>query len=362
VTENRQRKPIAFVILPFAQDFGDVYIAFIKASLETAGFEVMRADDIRSQQNILKDIVTGIAQSDLIVADLTDANPNVYYELEIAHALGKRVVLLIQDLDELPFDLRAYRVILYDTHFARIEAARKELLSVAEGTIRGQLPFGNPVTDFLPGETGLLPSAPRPPSTKEEPSECEQEELGFLDHLVNLEEGFEKVTEIVTEVSGQMTSTSEATTRITERLQALSKNPDSRFARDARTLIIGLAQQIGDFSRFLGEKNESYTRTLYDLRDSMEFVLSAQQPKSDEEKARLRSFLETLQTAQINAERAREVINTLTETVKSTPRIERTYNRSADHMVRELARYADNIEQTVSVIARAREVGESRLN
>ena len=72
--------PTAFVLMPFDEDFDAVYTDFLTPVLSDHGFEVQRADDIEieSQQNILRDVVRGIAISDLIVADLTAANPNVF--------------------------------------------------------------------------------------------------------------------------------------------------------------------------------------------------------------------------------------------------------------------------------------------
>lgn len=77
----------AFILMPFTESLNDVYDFLIKGALVEAGYQVKRADDIKSQSNILEDIVKGIIESDLIVADLTDSNANVYYELGIAHAL-----------------------------------------------------------------------------------------------------------------------------------------------------------------------------------------------------------------------------------------------------------------------------------
>ena len=85
---------------------------------------MFRADDIRAHQNILKDIISALAESALIVADLTGSNPNVYYELGLAHAFRKRVILLTQQVDDLPFDLRSYRVIPYSTYFAEVAKAK----------------------------------------------------------------------------------------------------------------------------------------------------------------------------------------------------------------------------------------------
>ena len=134
--------------MPFAAEFEDVYKYLISEGLESAGYIVKRADDIKSQSNIIGDIVKGITTSDLIVADLTGANPNVYYELGIAHALNKKVILITQEIDDLPFDLRSYRVIGYSVYFAKMNQAKKELSELANEAFNGRLPFGNPVKDF----------------------------------------------------------------------------------------------------------------------------------------------------------------------------------------------------------------------
>jgi hypothetical protein len=67
----------AFVLMPFDDEFNDVYKHFIHDCLLNAGYVVKRADEIKGQNNILGDIVGGIIKSDLIVADLTGANPKV---------------------------------------------------------------------------------------------------------------------------------------------------------------------------------------------------------------------------------------------------------------------------------------------
>ena len=141
--------PNVFVLMPFDEEFDPVYKKFIKPVFEEAGFVVDRADDILSQQNILKDVLEGIHKSDLIVADLTGANPNVFYELGLAHALRKPVILITQSIEDVPFDLKSYRLLEYSTHFAKIEKARGQLLEYAKGSLAGNMPFGSPVTDFL---------------------------------------------------------------------------------------------------------------------------------------------------------------------------------------------------------------------
>ena len=115
-TEQPLRK--AFVLMPFDSEFDKIFNDLIKPTLEEAGYDVNRADSILNQQTILKDIVRGIAEADLVVADLTSLNVNVFYELGISHALRKHAVLLTQSMEEVPFDLRSYRIIRYSVHYA----------------------------------------------------------------------------------------------------------------------------------------------------------------------------------------------------------------------------------------------------
>jgi hypothetical protein len=94
-----------FVIMPFGADFDKVF-EVIKEAL--AGlFECSRADMQHALgEPVLDGILGGISTAEFIVADLTDNNPNVFYELGIAHATTKNVLLLTRDIQTVPFDLR----------------------------------------------------------------------------------------------------------------------------------------------------------------------------------------------------------------------------------------------------------------
>ncbi|WP_222423821.1 hypothetical protein [Yersinia intermedia] len=100
------------VMMPFAASFGPVYEA-IKDMAAELGMVCNRADDIWQHDAIIQDVVSLICKSSVVVCDLSDKNPNVFYEAGIAHALGKRVILIAQHLNDVPFDLRHLRVITY---------------------------------------------------------------------------------------------------------------------------------------------------------------------------------------------------------------------------------------------------------
>ena len=97
-------KPHAFVAMPFGTkpdasgqpiDFNRVYADYIKPALEAAGLEVFRADEEQRAGDIRTDMFQELLLADLVVADLTLENPNVWYELGVRHALRARGVVLI---------------------------------------------------------------------------------------------------------------------------------------------------------------------------------------------------------------------------------------------------------------------------
>ena len=106
--------PKAFVVMKFEETYDNLYREVIRPVCEKSGFEVHRADDVFRPGIILQDIINGLLDSDLVIAEVTPPNPNVFYELGYAHALDKPTVLLARRGGELPFDISGYRVIFYD--------------------------------------------------------------------------------------------------------------------------------------------------------------------------------------------------------------------------------------------------------
>lgn len=105
-----------FIVMPFGDpDLEIVYEEFVKPTLvDGCSLLCERGDDVFGSNVIMEDILKSIRQADVILADLTRKNANVFYEVGIAHALGKPVLLLAQSIDFVPFDLRHRRVLLYD--------------------------------------------------------------------------------------------------------------------------------------------------------------------------------------------------------------------------------------------------------
>ena len=104
-----------FVVQPFGPPFGGYFETIFRPAIESAGLRPVRADaEIFGAGKIMDQVWRGIRAAEVLVAELTTRNPNVYYELGLAHALGKPVVLVSSDEGDVPFDLRHIRVIYYD--------------------------------------------------------------------------------------------------------------------------------------------------------------------------------------------------------------------------------------------------------
>ena len=104
-----------FVVMQFGEPYDSLYTEVIQPVADKLGFAALRADDVFRPGVILQDIIRGIVESDVIVADIGPSNPNVFYELGYAHALQKPTILLAnRQIEKLPFDISGYRVIFDD--------------------------------------------------------------------------------------------------------------------------------------------------------------------------------------------------------------------------------------------------------
>lgn len=339
--------------MPFTESLNDVYDFLIKGALVEAGYQVKRADDIKSQSNILEDIVKGIIESDLIVADLTDSNANVYYELGIAHALQKKVVLITQEIDELPFDLKSYRVIGYSTHFARMNEAKTELCQLAQEASNGTLPFGNPVKDY--GKTQGVNESIFPVVVSNN-NESETD-LGFLDHVVQVEENFESLSNIVAVVGSKLVD--ELTPEINRTTEILTTT--DLTTKQRRNVIKELAKHVDDYANLLKPKNDEYRELNKNVETSIELVLTTNQDHDEESIESIEGFLSGFEELENGAQGGRDGFIGLLTTMEGLPNMEKSFNRASKEVQRELKLFIENIDQTISMASRARTLGKSLL-
>ncbi len=103
-----------FVMMPFGEWFDRYYQEIYVPAIKEAGFEPVRADELFTTGSVVEQIWDQIEKAKLLLADLSGKNANVFYELGLAHADRKPVVFTSSNTEDVPFDLRHLRVIIYD--------------------------------------------------------------------------------------------------------------------------------------------------------------------------------------------------------------------------------------------------------
>lgn len=103
-----------FVLMPFGEWFDRYYKEIYVPATKEAGFEPLRADSLFNSGSVIEQIWQQIRKAKVLPADLTGKNPNVFYELGLAHAARKPVVFVAGNIEDVPFDVRHLRVVTFD--------------------------------------------------------------------------------------------------------------------------------------------------------------------------------------------------------------------------------------------------------
>src|SRR5439155_19445322 len=102
------------VLMPFDPKFDDIHKFGIKGAADDIGAYAQQQDEQIFTESLLERVFTQISKADVVVADMTGRNPNVFYEVGYAHALGKIVLLPTQSVDDIPFDLQHHQHTVYE--------------------------------------------------------------------------------------------------------------------------------------------------------------------------------------------------------------------------------------------------------
>ena len=154
---TKHDKKICFVISPIGEDDSEtrkrsdqVLKHIITGAVEQLGYEVIRADKISEPGIITHQILQHIVDAPLVIADLTERNPNVFYELALRHAIRKPLVQLIKKGELIPFDVAATRIIQFDLHnLDSVEAAKLEIIAQVKSLEAGKNDTDNPISVSL---------------------------------------------------------------------------------------------------------------------------------------------------------------------------------------------------------------------
>lgn len=232
-----------FMIMPFQEEFLELY-GMIKEKLKDE-YEFSNAGDLDNKRSILQDIVVGIGNADVIIADVTGLNPNVFYELGLCHALNKKVILITQDINELPFDIRSYRVSEYETNFWKINDIIDEIEKILQGAKDGSVQFGNPIKDYYPSDEKQRIFKEDVNTFQEN---IDEEDRGFLDFIADINEDIYKLSDEIKKMTEEQNVMTKQMEDATGEINRVSKSPSLGNASFIRNIARKVGIGIQDFA------------------------------------------------------------------------------------------------------------------
>jgi nucleoside 2-deoxyribosyltransferase/phage shock protein A len=339
-----EEKKEAFVVLPFESDFNQVYNEVMEPALEEVGYEINKADSIDSQQNILEDIIRGISEADLLIADLTSSNPNVFYELGIAHGLGIPTVLITQDLEEVPFDLRAYKIIEYSTEFTEIGDLQNELREIGEKHLDGEMTFGSPVSDFTSGDPSNSQSAQKEDEEIEnEPSEPDR---GVLDYAEEAEERRVELESDILEIEDDTNELEEQVQNLVEEVSSLAQEKGRVSPKKANRLAREAARKINDYNDSVEGNIESVEENLEFLLDTYQSFIEFSDPTNPEHRTQLQEQKEEFSEFVLQIEETEMDISQFKSEIEGLKGINRELTQACNSLSKSLDSLIDALNES----------------
>jgi tetratricopeptide (TPR) repeat protein len=142
VSTEEQYQCDVFVIMPFRDEFRQMYVNIIKVVCDELNLVVKLGDDFFSNRQIINEIWSAINNCSIVIADCTGRNANVFYELGLAHTLGKNTIILTKDEKDIPFDIQGIRHIPYTDSIqggnelkTKLRQALERVIASVEGSI-----------------------------------------------------------------------------------------------------------------------------------------------------------------------------------------------------------------------------------
>ena len=124
-----------FMVMPFKKELNSVYVDHIRPVVTTLGLTIRRGDDPFSEHNIMRNVWSLTCNARMIIADCTGKNPNVFYEMGIAHTLGKLLIPITQRKEHIPFDIRGLRYIQYEFSTRGLKQLEGELVAAIQSLL-----------------------------------------------------------------------------------------------------------------------------------------------------------------------------------------------------------------------------------
>lgn len=162
LAKSRPDKSLCFVIMPIGKRgtreykvFKAIFDSVIKPAVEInddgkpTGLRCERADQEVRTGNIPRDIIEKLLSAEIVIADITTRNPNVFYELGVRHSLKQKTIMISQSVDDIPFDISNYRTVIYDPFVGLVEESICELRLTVKALMGSDDIKDSPVLDWV---------------------------------------------------------------------------------------------------------------------------------------------------------------------------------------------------------------------
>lgn len=334
-------KPKVFVLMPFKDEFFEAYEMLKEHFYDD--FEFSHAGDEDNQQNILADIISSIYSAEIVLADLTYLNPNVMYELGIAHTFNKKTIIITKDnLSTLPFDLKLYRTKDYSTHFKKFYELIEYLDKNLHGAIDGSIVFNNPVSDFL-DQNQIQPQNLF--KSNDYSLDISEGEKGFLDFLADIEEDTNKMTDNLNAISYDMETMNSGINECTKEIERVQKNGGNSTAAFVRKQSKKVAEYISTFSMQL----KAHTKSIQSLWTKVEKntlgLLENNYSSKPENRESIKEYAKALYGMMNSITDSNKSILEMKKTSLNNLGIERSMNQAIHFLDQDLSTYLDMTEQ-----------------
>lgn len=360
---NVEEKPVVFVITPFGEDFLSLYDELSKRF--ESKYKFTNAGDLDNQQNIMEDIVKGINIADIVIADLTGLNPNVFYELGLAHAMNKKVIIITQELSELPFDIKSYRANEYSLQFNKIPLLFEKLEKLLDGATTNEIKYGNPVSDYIPNffskklidnqKKSIEETSDKTVETTEI-GDLEEKDRGYLDYVFTINDSSDKMNEEITQLSEELSEMTSSIENSTKDIERLKKQGGDSNVKAIRSVCRRLSEPITHFNEQLNNHIENIIQNWDNIENDYLSLLDNQHMQANPEQ--IKESLDSLEYLQQSIETAYISVEGFRDSLDGGMGMERRLTRAINNLRDGLEKYLNMSDTMVSSIDRIKRKSE----
>jgi len=286
-------------------------------------------------------------EADIVIADLTDLNPNVLYELGVAHSFDKKTIVLTRNpISDLPFDLSPYKARNYTTQFKDFDTLIDYLKMNISGALDGSILFSNPVTDCIAKKQIDIKNCV---SDKTSEAINIASEKGFLDFLADIEEESNGLTAIIRSIATDLNEMNIGVNESTSKINAAKKsgNSSTSFIRFQAKTVAGY---IDRFSKKLRSDNIEIANKWNNIEKNTVGLLDNKYSFQEGNRENIIKYLNSLRNLQSSVISSNGSVTDMRDNVNVLVGFEGNLTQAARFLIRDLNDYLSATSQIVASI------------